>query len=66
MNMRATPPSGGGGGGGGFERLISEADRIEKWVRRYQWLTVANVAVFGINALLTLALIVLRLWVAPV
>lgn len=42
------------GPGEGWINLTKLADRIEKNVRWYRWLTLANVIVFGTNTVLML------------
>lgn len=42
----------------GWINLTALADRIEKHVRWYFWLTAANVIVFGVNAVFLLVLFI--------
>lgn len=53
--MNAPPPRPGHGPpDDGWTDLAKLADRIEKHVRWYRWLTVMNVVAFGANALFML------------
>lgn len=61
MNIPIPPPVPGPGDGGWVE-LGKLADRIEKHVRWYRWLTLANVIVFGGNAAFLLFLFVANWW----
>lgn len=60
MNAPQRPMPGGGGPPEGWINLSKLADRIEWNVRWYRWLTLANVIVFGGNALFLLIYLVVR------
>jgi hypothetical protein len=60
MNAPQRPPQ--PGPNDGWQNLTKLADRIEKHVRWYRWLTLANVIVFGANAAFMLIYLILGYW----
>ena len=60
MNIPIRPPT--PGPDDGWENLTKLADRIEKHVRMYRWLTYVNVIVFGSNAAFLLFLFIANWW----
>lgn len=61
MNIQPRRPP-GPGPHSGWEDLAKLADRIEKHVRAYRWLTIVNVIVFGTNATLLFLYLVTYWW----
>lgn len=61
MNIPVRPP-GPEGLPEGWINLTKLADRIEKYVKLYRWLTYANVTVFGTNAVVMTIYMILRYW----
>lgn len=60
MNAPQRPMPGGDGPPEGWINLTKLADRIEKHVRAYRWLTYINVVVFGSNAFFLLMHLIVR------
>lgn len=61
MTIRIPPPV--PGPDDGWENLTKLADRIEKHVRWYRWLTLANVILFGSNMVFMGLYVVAVYWV---
>lgn len=61
MTIRV-PPLTPGPDDGGRENLTRLADRIEKHVRHYRWLTYVNVVMFGGNMAFMLVVFVAQWW----
>lgn len=62
MNAEPRPANGNSGPPPGWHSLTAIADRIEKNVRWYRWLTLANVIVFGTNTVMLALNLIAAYW----